>query len=701
MKRLGILGIAGIAFLLYQCEQKALEPSLPMQILLEFVNTNKTPENKTQAKKDLERGYQKIPSPNAFDRFYYYDFLCWYSLQENDLNRALNYADSMKTASADLENGQQQLAYASKIRGDILTRMYRYSEAQKELHAAEAIGAEHLDSCTAAEITAQLGTLRYKQGDYREALTYYRKAHTVAQGCGAAGNATAFTLLQSSSNAQGLCYESLNLPDSARHFYYQALNLLDDRQRFFPGDSLTLLAARSEVLANLGNVELEAGNLEKAKAHFLSAISIHKKTGINEVTNLGVQLKLARMFVMQKEFSRAAEEFSRIRVQLAQTPFPELEKELLLLESGYYDAISRPELAYLAYKQHVKIRDSLQLMNGLSPHGVSEVRLGLELSGDESGSPTLQDEEENIYLKGSLVLLFVLLVVIYLIRRNLIESREHVSDLNQLNSEIKEQNEQLHDAMKALENSFEENERVMRIVSHDLRNPVGSIVSLALLLKANESLDDSAKEYSNMIHSLSKDVLGFMEEVLNLKTSLEVVDKSKEDLFELLSYCISFMEFKAQEKGQTITLSGESVSVMVSREKIWRVFINILSNAIKFSPNNKSIEVYLEGDSKRALVSVTDHGIGIPDDLKDRVFDMLTEAKRNGTAGEKAHGLGMAISKQIMEAHGGKIWMESEEGKGTTFYLEFSREGVKDEPKEKPKQKPKESKGPRYSAKVV
>ncbi|HCS21665.1 MAG TPA: hypothetical protein DIW47_14090 [Bacteroidetes bacterium] len=128
---------------------------------------------------------------------------------------------------------------------------------------------------------------------------------------------------------------------------------------------------------------------------------------------------------------------------------------------------------------------------------------------------------------------------------------------------------------------------------------------------------------------------------------------------------------------------------------------NLLSNAIKFSPNNKSIEVYLEGDSKRALVSVTDHGIGIPDDLKDRVFDMLTEAKRNGTAGEKAHGLGMAISKQIMEAHGGKIWMESEEGKGTTFYLEFSREGVKDEPKEKPKQKPKESKGPRYSAKVV
>ncbi|MHB1278009.1 MAG: sensor histidine kinase [Bacteroidia bacterium] len=672
-----------------------------MQILLEFVNANKNPEHREVARQDLERGYRKIPSPNAFDRFYYYDFLCWYSLEEKDLDQALHYADSMKTASADLEDGYQQAAYAGKMRGDVLSRMHRYTEALHELYSAEAMSEEHLDSCTAAEILAQLGTVLYRQGDYRQALFYHKKAHSSAQSCGTEKNATAFALLQSSSNAQGLCYERLNLPDSSRHYYYEALNLLENRQRFFPADSLALLASRAEVVGNLGNVEMESGNLEQAKNHFLFAISIHDQAGKNRESAIGTHLKLARMFVMQKEFTRAAEEFSNIRDQLSQAAFPELERDLFLVESNYYDAISQPEKAYLAFKQHVKIRDSLQLMNGVLPNGTTEVLLAQAVMGEEPASITPQDEEENIYLKGSLVLLFVLLVVIYLIRRNLIESREHVTDLNQLNREIKEQNEQLHAAMQALENSFEENERVMRIVSHDLRNPVGSIVSLALLLKANESLDDSAKEYSNMIHSLSKDVLGFMEEVLNLKTSLEVVDKSKEDLFELLSYCISFMEFKAQEKGQAITLSGQSVSVMVSREKIWRVFINILSNAIKFSPNNKSIEVYLEGNAKRALVSVTDHGIGIPDDLKDKVFDMLTEAKRNGTAGEKAHGLGMAISKQIMEAHGGKIWLESEEGKGTTFYLEFSREGVKDEPKEKPKQKPKETKGPRYSAKVV
>lgn len=701
MKRLGILGLVGIALLVYQCEQKPLEPSLPMQILLEFVSPNKTSENKEIARQDLERGYRKIPSPNAFDRFYYYDFLCWYNLEKKELSQALHYADSMKTASSAMEEGYQQKAQASKMRGVILCQMHKYTEALIELYAAEAIGEEHLDPLLLAEIVDQLGTVHYEQGNFRQALAYYKQAHSVAKSYGTDSDARVFNLLQSSNNAQGLCYERLNLPDTARHYYYEALNLLDKRQELLPGDSHSLIESRTMVLLNLGNAEMEAGNMEQAKSHFRSAVSIHKQAGINNEAGLEAQLKLARLYVLQKEYPRAADEFGMIREELAQASFPEFERDLFLLESNFYEAISRPELAYAAFKQHVKLRDSLQLMDGVAPNEIKDELQNDTYPEGQVAGISIPDEEENIYLKGSLVLLFVLLVVIYLVRRNLIESREHVNDLNKLNSEIKEQNEQLHDAMQALENSFEENERVMRIVSHDLRNPVGSIVSLALLLKANESLDDSAKEYSNMIHSLSKDVLGFMEEVLNLKTSLEVVDKSKEDLFELLSYCISFMEFKAQEKGQTITLSGESVSVMVSREKIWRVFINILSNAIKFSPNNKSIEVYLEGDSRRALVSVTDHGIGIPDDLKDKVFDMLTEAKRNGTAGEKAHGLGMAISKQIMEAHGGKIWMESEEGKGTTFFLEFSREGVTDEPNAKSKQKPKESKGPRYSAKVV
>jgi signal transduction histidine kinase len=69
------------------------------------------------------------------------------------------------------------------------------------------------------------------------------------------------------------------------------------------------------------------------------------------------------------------------------------------------------------------------------------------------------------------------------------------------------------------------------------------------------------------------------------------------------------------------------------------------------------------------LILVKDFGIGIPEKIQTKIFDMFTEAKREGTAGEKAYGLGLSISKQIIETHGGNIWFESNDGIGTTFYV--------------------------------
>ena len=98
---------------------------------------------------------------------------------------------------------------------------------------------------------------------------------------------------------------------------------------------------------------------------------------------------------------------------------------------------------------------------------------------------------------------------------------------------------------------------------------------------------------------------------------------------------------------------------------------NLVANAIKFSPTGAIINVKMEHDANRVLIEVSDHGIGIPAELHDKIFDMFTEAKRPGTAGEQAFGLGLAISKQIVEAHGGKIWFESDPMKGTTFFVDL------------------------------
>src|SRR5690606_9141702 len=143
----------------------------------------------------------------------------------------------------------------------------------------------------------------------------------------------------------------------------------------------------------------------------------------------------------------------------------------------------------------------------------------------------------------------------------------------------------------------------------------------------------------------------------------------------LLRYCVDLLQNKAREKRQNIILNSHPVVIMANREKLWRVASNLIANAVKFSPPGEQIDVLLEVNPNHVCVSVSDRGIGIPEHLRSKIFDMVTEAKRPGTQGEQPFGLGLAISKHIVEAHGGRIWFESNvaRGKGTTFFVELPR----------------------------
>ena len=113
--------------------------------------------------------------------------------------------------------------------------------------------------------------------------------------------------------------------------------------------------------------------------------------------------------------------------------------------------------------------------------------------------------------------------------------------------------------------------------------------------------------------------------------------------------------------------------ILISREKIWRVISNLISNAIKFSAKGSVISVSIKDLKSDVEIAVKDQGIGIPEGMQTKVFNMFTEAKRPGTAGEKSFGMGLSISKQIIDNHDGKIWLESKSGKGSTFYIRLQK----------------------------
>jgi two-component system, OmpR family, sensor histidine kinase VicK len=175
-----------------------------------------------------------------------------------------------------------------------------------------------------------------------------------------------------------------------------------------------------------------------------------------------------------------------------------------------------------------------------------------------------------------------------------------------------------------------------------------------------------------LVNETSHNSLELINEILEAtNVSLTGINKEPVEINSLVNNSVEILSFKAAEKDQQIIteLLDHPKKLFISQEKIWRVISNLISNAIKFSPNNSAITVKVINGSKEVKIAVSDNGIGIPENIKGEVFNIFTNAKRPGTAGEKSFGLGLSICQQIMEKHNGRIWFEDNKGSGTTFYI--------------------------------
>ncbi|WP_343535411.1 tetratricopeptide repeat-containing sensor histidine kinase [Pedobacter sp.] len=235
----------------------------------------------------------------------------------------------------------------------------------------------------------------------------------------------------------------------------------------------------------------------------------------------------------------------------------------------------------------------------------------------------------------------------------------------------KKQNSQMKQALTALEHSQADNTRMMRIVAHDLRNPIGGMLSLASIMLEEPDRSEEDKMPLELIKTSGQHSLELVDSLLQLQFSSQELKKEPIDIAEMLKYCVSLLESKAEAKEQQLSLETVPTVLTASREKLWRVISNLIANAIKFSPNGSKIKLKMVQKASGIRISVKDEGIGIPAEMGKKVFDLFTEAKRPGTAGEHPFGMGLAISKQIVEAHNGKIWFENNKTNGTTFFVDL------------------------------
>jgi signal transduction histidine kinase len=236
--------------------------------------------------------------------------------------------------------------------------------------------------------------------------------------------------------------------------------------------------------------------------------------------------------------------------------------------------------------------------------------------------------------------------------------------------------------MEALDVMNKDYARVIKIVAHDLRNPIGGISAIANMVQTDDTLSAEARELMNLLQESSKNCLELINELMETDfDQYKNFKKESIDIDELLQQCVRLLSFRAKDKNQQIVLNTDlQVIIQGDREKLWRVMNNLIINSSKFSPAGSDIHIDTKQVQDKILIIVRDMGMGIPDIIKKKIFDPFTTARRKGTQGEQPYGLGLYISKQIIEAHNGKIWFKSEEDMGTEFYIELPINGTTQAP---------------------
>ena len=249
-----------------------------------------------------------------------------------------------------------------------------------------------------------------------------------------------------------------------------------------------------------------------------------------------------------------------------------------------------------------------------------------------------------------------------------------------LTKDLKIQNE-------ALNRLNSEKNKFFSIIAHDLRGPLGGIRGLTEIM-ADESNEFTKQEIKEMTFDLSRaasNTFNLLENLLEwsqIDQGLTEFKLEKPRLINVVTECRNIAAEPARGKAIELIVDIQTdQEVFADQNMLQTVIRNLLSNAIKFTPKGGRVTISAKpAENMMTMISVEDTGIGMSDQLRNDLFNMAENTKRPGTDGEKSTGLGLLLCKEFVEKSGGKIWVASEQNKGTVFSFTISSDG---EPEEK------------------
>lgn len=279
-----------------------------------------------------------------------------------------------------------------------------------------------------------------------------------------------------------------------------------------------------------------------------------------------------------------------------------------------------------------------------------------------------QNEALTIYQKNLLKL-----------NEELIASKDAIEQnafqVNLLNSKLIESEEELLKANESLEKANQEKDKFFSIIAHDLRSPFSGFLGLTEILVDNEAdlTEEEKKDFIINMKASAEKLFKLLENLLEwarLQRGTMTVEAENTPLNYVVKSNFEIINAKSNLKNiQTKTNVPDDLMVYADYSMLNGILRNLLSNAVKFTPAGGEVVVDAKRKDEHIVVSVKDSGIGIPNVIIDKLFTLGEKTARAGTDGEASTGLGLLLCKDYLEKMGCKIWVESEEQKGSTFYF--------------------------------
>ncbi|MBC7384200.1 MAG: tetratricopeptide repeat-containing sensor histidine kinase [Bacteroidia bacterium] len=521
----------------------------------------------------------------------------------------------------------------------------------------------------------KLGLIFFADYDYETAIKYFNASFVIFNKNKNEREVFAYWVQNTLTNI-GLCYERLGKLYKAM-FYFRLSLKFCETAKFDQHRPIGVIKTNIGALyANLGNYPLAISYMRQGIILCLDPKNYEIAHGV------GSLMELAEIYSKTGNYYNADTCLSKA-LKLIE------EKKFVSLWSYYYEAAYKNaerkkqfEKAFNYQTRFYQTRDSLNQSRDqvgytkqILLHNLEKQKVENKLLAQNIELKTLQ----NRVVMGIVIFFFF---ISFFILYNLKKSGKRNTELELLNEQITEQKNTLQLLNLQLERTNQNKSYLIQTVAHDLRTPIGNIMSLGNLMAESISENEEFNEYVTLINHSSQSAITIIEDILDQSA----IERGKLNLFlsplhinDVILESIQTIKFRLEPKNISVKTNFQNNAVIqLDHDRFKRVMLNIISNAIKFSPRKSIIEINQIQQENSVLISIRDSGIGMDAHILSQIFEKNTVVGRAGLENEKTIGVGLSIAKTIIEGHKGKLWAESEPEKGSVFFIELpiERDGV-------------------------